>query len=265
MTYCNCMSTRSYSDGICNKCGRKEKPVACVHQRPIGQCPHCRGITPTEEKPQLPIGHVLLEDAARLLKKSGYDITYNGLYYYRRLGILPEPERLAKSKFKYYDINALIDIMFIVDFLRGVFHFNTEQVALLIKAVRLENVKYLIKEYFNGPYVVLHAYGKEGKGGQTMDDRRAMDYLRLYTSSFAKGLSELANMDHGKTARYDQNDCLRVVHDSVVVVLATSQLTEPEGIRFLRERIRVDELSCTLWVLQQYRMGMRKPFLARSA
>ena len=26
MTYCNCMSTRSYSEGICNKCGRKERP-----------------------------------------------------------------------------------------------------------------------------------------------------------------------------------------------------------------------------------------------
>ncbi|OGW78837.1 MAG: hypothetical protein A3I73_00860 [Omnitrophica bacterium RIFCSPLOWO2_02_FULL_45_16] len=146
---------------------------------------------------------MFLKGAERLLKESGYDITYNGLYYYRRLGILPEPERLPNSKFKSYDIDDLVETMFIVDILRGIFHLKTELVAVLIKEMGIEKVRYLIYCYFIWSGKALISSGKRG--------REAVGYIREYTAAFKKGLNTLVKVDRGLLQKYSEDDLLKIV------------------------------------------------------
>ena len=185
----------------------------------------------TKEKPDIPPSHVLLEDAAKSLKDAGYEITYNGLYYYRRLGILPAPERIPGSKFKYYNINDLIEVMFIVDFLRGVFHLNMEKIAFLVKSVGLDKVKFLMYKYFEVIQIATwarrdEAKKKEGYEENAFNKKDAIGMIRSGSDLFGAGMDRITNMDGKTLEKYSDNDLAKEIFSDATVQKSAEKLAK---------------------------------------
>nr|BDD44704.1 hypothetical protein 10 [bacterium] len=107
----------------------------------------------TPPKEVIPPGWVTIKDAVENLKKDHAELSYHGLSYYRRLGIIGEPRRFKGCMDKYY---------FYPDLLRFVETARSLTTIYDIKLTRLRQyVKKLPQEvYFDLPNILLKTHGK---------------------------------------------------------------------------------------------------------
>lgn len=73
--------------------------------------------------------YIRLKEVPAFLKKQGIDITYDGLVFYKRLGLLDPPRKFTKIKEKYYSKGYLLLIFSSIKLIQGFFGVELKDVA----------------------------------------------------------------------------------------------------------------------------------------
>ena len=105
------------------------------------------------QKETIPAGWLTIRDAEKNLEQAGVKISYHGLSYYRRLGIIGEPRRFKGCMDKYYYYPNLLKFVQTAKSLTSSYDIELTRVKIYVSKLPKD-------VYFELPRLLLNAHDK---------------------------------------------------------------------------------------------------------